>query len=180
MDKFKEYKIQHIGLKKEVHYFEYQLNETFFSNFDDSIIGKSAITAKVQLDKTIEPNVFNFELKGSIDAECDKCAAVTSIPVEGNFKLFIKIKDELISSDEIDDPEILFIKNDTPEIDFSSYLYEFAHLCIPFIKSCEEPFKSKDCDMEVANKLTALKDQEEIQQTNIDPRWAALNKLKEK
>lgn len=84
-----------------------------------------------------------FKIKGNIDADCDKCAAITSIKIEGEFRVFIKLHDELALSNELDDPEILFIKTDTPEIDLSSYLYEFSHLCIPFIKSCEKPFESK-------------------------------------
>ena len=150
MDKFKEYKIPHIGLKKEVHDFIFHLDETFFSNFEDSIIGKSAIEARVNFDKSHEPNLLTFKIKGNIDADCDKCA------------------------------EILFIKTDTPEIDLSSYLYEFSHLCIPFIKSCEKPFESKDCDLEVASKLSALKKAEETEHQITDPRWEGLNKLKDK
>lgn len=179
VDKFKEYKIPHIGLKKEVHDFIFHLNETFFSNFEDSIIGKSNIEAVVHFDKTHEPNLLTFQLNGEIDTECDKCAAITSIKIEGNFRVFIKIHDELALSTELDDPEILFIRTDTPEIDLTPYLYEFSHLCIPFIKSCEKPFESKNCDMEVASKLNALKEEEKTEHQTIDPRWAALNKLKE-
>ena len=180
VDKFKEYKIPHIGLKKEVHDFIFHLDETFFSNFEDSIIGKSAIEARVNFDKSHEPNLLTFKIKGNIDADCDKCAAITSIKIEGEFRVFIKLHDELALSNELDDPEILFIKTDTPEINLSSYLYEFSHLCIPFIKSCEKPFESKDCDLEVASKLSALKKAEETEHQITDPRWAGLNKLKDK
>ena len=160
VDKFKEYKIPHIGLKKEVHDFIFHLDETFFSNFEDSIIGKSAIEARVNFDKSHEPNLLTFKIKGNIDADCDKCAAITSIKIEGEFRVFIKLHDELALSNELDDPEILFIKTDTPEI--------------------EKPFESKDCDLEVASKLSALKKAEETEHQITDPRWEGLNKLKDK
>lgn len=130
------------------------------------------------LDKSHEPYLVEFDVQGTYQTECDKCAATVPVEIEGSFEVFVKFTEnpELIGSD---DPEILYMHRDQPDIDLTKYLYEFAHLSIPIHKTCNEPFKTSYCDMSIAQKLEKLNESIE-EKEEIDPRWSQLFDLKNK
>ena len=179
MDPFFAYKIAHQGLKKEKHRFEFRLDDKFFGNFEHTQITDADILATMTLDTTHEPYVVDIEIEGQTNGDCDKCAATIPLKVRGDFKLFVKFTESAIPEDETDDIDIIYLTRDEPEIDFTQYLYEFAHLSLPVIKTCEKPFATSYCDMEVGRIMQQLHT-EETNNDDIDPRWSALNKLKDK
>lgn len=173
-DIFKEYKVPHAGLKKEIHEFTYELTEKFFSEFENSQIEKCNIQVNVTFDKRHEPFIIDVDLDGTVFTECDRCTANIPISVHSSFKVYVKytIDEALI---DLDDVEIIYIAKDEQDIDITQFLYDYVHLSIPIHRICDKPGQTEYCDKEIVRLL------EERQQENIkDPRWADLDKLKDK
>ena len=65
--------IPFIGLKEGIHQYEFEINSSFFEQFDYSIIEKADFAINVTFDK--RKNLFNlaFDLKGHVIANCDRC-----------------------------------------------------------------------------------------------------------
>jgi uncharacterized protein len=179
VDPFFAYKIAHQGLKKAKHRFDLKLDNTFFGNFEHSQIRDADIAVSLVLDNTQEPYIADIELEGTYAGQCDQCAATIPLTIRGDYRLYIKFMDTVPDDDEINDTDIVFLQREEPEIDLTQYLYEFAHLSLPLVKTCEKPFATPFCDMEVKRVLEQLRN-EEPNGENIDPRWSALYKLKEK
>jgi uncharacterized protein len=173
-DVFKEYKIPHAGLKKEIHEFSYELDETFFANFDNALINKCNIQVNIRFDKRQEPYIIEVDMDGTIWGECDRCTASIPLSIHTSFIIYVKYTyDEALK--ETEDVEIIYIAKDDPDINITQFLYDYAHLSIPAHKICDKPGKTEYCDQEIIGLL----EQKPIDET-IDPRWAELDKLKDK
>jgi uncharacterized protein len=176
-DSLDAYKISHTGLKKAVHHFDFLLNGEFFSNFEQALIQQCNLQVQVTLDKRNEPYIIDFGFSGTIDSDCDRCAATFPAKVQGEFSIYVKYTGDPLLQHE-DESEVLFIGRDEQVIDISGYLYDFAHLCIPFYKICDDPGNTEYCDKEIVALLENMKPEEE-KNPNADPRWEELNKLKD-
>lgn len=167
--------IPHIGLKKSVHEWLYQLDAEFFKKYEHSLIEDAKIDVKVRFDKSSTPYIIDFDINGTFKTECDKCAADVWLPIHADFRVYVKFHHE---AEEVfdDNLEILFISKDEPEIDVEPFIYDFISLSIPYSKVCDDPGNTPYCDLEVMN-ILKNKPKEENQST--DPRWEGLNKLKD-
>lgn len=176
MAKQETYTIPHIGLKKEVHAFEYQLGKEFFLKHENELLSNAEVTVKVLFDKTSTPYILDFSIDGTLQAECDKCATQIPIHFDGDFRVYVKfVADEEVPQD--DNLEILFIHPEEPEIELETYLYDFVNLSVPYSRTCEDPGNTPLCDQKVLALLNQLREPEDVPTT--DPRWEGLNKLKD-
>lgn len=175
-DFLKQYKIQHAGLKKEIHEFTFELDDKFFANFENSLIEQSNITASVSFDKRQLPYIIELDIDGIINSECDKCTANIPVSIHATYKLYVKYTTEeaLIESDDV---EIIYISKEDQEIDFSHILYEYAHLSIPIHKICDQPGETEYCDLEIIRLIEEQAIQTELK---TDQRWSGLDKLRDK
>jgi len=178
-----EIKIQHIGLKKENHLFEYQIDGTFFADFENSIIRDCAIKIAIFFDKRIEPYHTRIQIDGTVQAECDRCNAVFPMKILADFELYVKYRGTH-QEDEDSETEILFITRDEPEIDFTKLIYDLLHLSIPIYKTCNDIGNNVECDKEMLKVIDTYLQQTEHNKKNKtkepDPRWAKLQELKDK
>ncbi len=172
-DVFNEYKIPYASLKKEIHEFSYELDEKFFSKFENSQIQKCNIQVNINFDKRNEPYIIEVDLEGTVFTECDKCTATIPISIHTSFTVYVKSKvDEFDSEQEV---EFVYVAKDEHEIDITQFLYDYVHLSIPIHRICDKPGNTEYCDQEIVQLVN------ERQPENIDdPRWASLNKLKDK
>ncbi len=173
-DLLKEYKIPHAGLKKEIHEFSYELNETFFANFENAIINKCNVQVNINFDKRQEPYIIEIDLDGTIWSDCDRCTASIPISIHSSYTIYVKYTVDEVLKDN-DDVEIIYITKDDSNIDITQFLYDFVHLSIPVHVICDKPGKTEYCDQEIVRLLD-----ERQPEIIIDPRWADLDKLKDK
>lgn len=170
------YTIPHIGLKKEVHTFEYQLNKEFFQKYENELLSDAEVMVRVLFDKTAMPYILDFRVDGTMQADCDKCAARIPIHLTGDFRVYVKfVNDDNVLEDEL--LEILFIHPDDPEIDVETFLYDFVNLSVPYSRKCEDPANTPLCDQQVLALLNQLRKPDD--EPTTDPRWEKLNKLKD-
>jgi uncharacterized metal-binding protein YceD (DUF177 family) len=158
MTKKENYTIPYVGLKNEKHTFHYQLN------------------VEVIFDKSITPYILDFEISGTIESECDRCASIIDVPFTSKNRVYVKFDthaDEIVD----EDLEILYLHPDDSQIDIETYLYDFTLLSIPYSKVCKDA--GQKCDPEVIKHLENSLQEQEKQENTPDPRWEGLNKLKD-
>jgi uncharacterized metal-binding protein YceD (DUF177 family) len=163
--------IPFVGLKEGMHHFDFEVDSTFFEQFEFSIIQKANFKIKVDFEK--KKNLFNLhlKLKGTINSFCDRCNDPVEIKTKGEEDLIVKFGEDKF--DETD--EIKIISSSDFELDLSQEVYQFIHLLLP---NKVQHKKLKDCNQEVVEKLVELSSRKEKEEA--DPRWAALKKLKDK
>jgi len=169
----KEFSIPFTGLKLGKHQFEFLITDAFFDEFEYSLVKKADLKCQVELEKQETMLILNFQINGTINANCDRCLAQYPQPVDIQEQQIAKFSDE--QGDE-DDEIIILTKNDH-EIDISGLVYEYINVALPLITVCSDEGETPYCDKEMLeslNKLTTNNEEPE----DIDPRWDALKKFK--
>jgi len=158
------------GMKVGNHNFTFEIDDKFFEHFEYSEIKKGKLQVNCLLDKQVRMMVLYFDITGTVRVPCDRCAEEFDQPIEGKQKLIVKFGVDHIEESE----DILVITEKEHELDISQFLYEYIHLLLPIKKvhGTDENGNSL-CDPEV---LRYIKETEDHQ---IDPRWEALQKLKD-
>lgn len=157
------------SLKEGKHSFDFEITPAFFESFDNPLIQNANIQVQVVLDKKVNMLEFDFEIKGKVVAECARCTDELIVPVQGKQHLIVKFGEDKVEQDD----EILWIDENSYEIDLSQQVYEYIYLLLP-IRNVHS--SKKDCNPEVIEKLDKLSVKEEAKE--IDPRWEELRKLK--
>lgn len=171
----KEYIIQFVGLSVGEHLYEYDINDTFFENLDFSEIKQGNITVNLNLLKQSTMMVLNFNISGTVNMNCDRCTGELNLPINGDYKLIIKVGGN-DASDENDD--IITIATNEHELDISQYLYEYITLSLPIRRVHPDNEKGEStCDKEMLKKLKQFLTEEEIK-NQMDPRWEGLKNIK--
>ena len=134
------------GLGVGIHQFEYEIDDYFFSHFENAPIEGAQIDLKVTFDKRYDLYQLVFEFKGTIAASCDRCLVPIKLPISGNNIMLVKLSIE--ASEE--DADIIYIEPEQPTLDISRFVYEYIVLAVPLIKryKCEEE-EPRVCDMEM-------------------------------
>lgn len=163
--------IPFVGLKEGLHQYSFELDASFFSQFEFSIIKDGLF--QVKLDFLKKSNLFElkFDINGEIYTSCDRCLLSLVLPASSEEELIVKFGETQFQETD----EILVIPHGEYELDLNEILYEFINLLMP-IKVKHS--KIEDCDQEVIKKLKKLSKKDENQE--VDPRWAALSKFKDK
>lgn len=164
------------GLKEGKHDFEFSIGAKFFEQFDQSLVDKAKVDLEVEFEKKKNLLELDIHFSGIVESICDRCSEKVDIPVEGNDFLVVKFGEE-----EGEDDHIMYIPESAYELDFSDPVYQAISLNLP-AKIVHED--EADCDQEMLEKLKEYSLEAQIEKENesekIDPRWSALNKLKDK
>jgi uncharacterized protein len=159
------------GLKEGHHFYDFEIGNKFFEEFEESEIKEGDLSVRVELEK--RPSHFDLIVKisGKVRICCDRCLEMLFQPLECENKLLIKFGKVWDDSD----PDIIIIPADETELEIKQYLYEFIHLALPIKRI--HPVDSKGastCDPEMLRKL----DQHIVNENKPnDPRWDELKKL---
>ena len=175
MKQLNEYLIPFIGLKLGKHQFEYQVDNTFFANFDYNEFESSNIKVNVVLEKKSTLMELTFKHKGTINVSCDLTNEMFDLPIKGKINLIVNFGDEFNNDNE----ELLIVPHGEHQIDISQYIYEMIVLSVP-LKRVHPGIKDGSLKTPVLDKLKELSGNEKkeiIQEENTDPRWDKLKKL---
>jgi hypothetical protein len=83
MKQLNEFLIPFIGLKLGKHQFEYQINKTFFDDFDFDEYESSDIKVNVVLEKKSTFMELAFKHKGTVNVPCDLTGEPFDLPIKG-------------------------------------------------------------------------------------------------
>jgi uncharacterized metal-binding protein YceD (DUF177 family) len=171
-----EFLIPFIGLKQGKHQFEYQINETFFAEFDYDEFEKADIKVNLVLEKKSTMLELAFKHKGTVYVPCDLTGEMFDLPVKGKIKLVVQFGEQFNNDNE----ELLILQHGEHQIDIKQYVYEMIALSVP-LKKVHPGIKDGTLKTAALDKLKELSikdhNKEAIQEENTDPRWDKLKKL---
>ena len=175
MKALKAYTIPFIGLKVGEHHFDYQIDNTFFQNFEYEEFNAVDVKIDLKFEKTTTLLELYFSAEGSVNINCDITNEPYDQSINDRFKLVVKFGDEY--NDDNDD--ILIVPHGEYEINVAQYIYELIVLAVP-VKRIHPGVEDGTLQSDILSKLEELspkKDNEKKSSEAIDPRWNNLKKL---
>jgi uncharacterized protein len=174
MEPLEQYSIPIESLNEGVHIYDFEIGQAFFAEFPDSAIQKGTFKAQVTFDKRPNLSQLDFDIEGSVPAECYRCLGEFDLPVSTLQTLTVKYDEE-----EREEDDLLYIARGTSRLNVARFIYEFIHLALPMIRTHE--LADQDCDPEILEHLDASTPEEieapEEEQEN--PIWEELKKFRQ-
>ena len=175
MNDLKEYLIPFVGLKIGKHQFDYQIDNTFFKNFDYDEFNDVSVKVDIVLEKKSTMLELDFKHKGTVNVPCDVSGEEFDLPIKGKLKLLVKFGDAFNDENE----ELLVLPHGEVQVNVAQYIYESIILSVPLRRV--HPGVKDGSLSDVIEKLESLSPKEnkkeEQQNNDIDPRWENLKKL---
>jgi len=151
MKKLGHFSIPIEGLKDGKREFMFDLDNEFFTEFENSPVKAGNFKARLELEKKSNLIKLDFDIEGTMHTPCDRCLEDIDLPLQMEDHLIIKYKDEAVEEEEV-----IYITRDTDHINVAKYLYECVCLNLPLIKvyDCREN-KPYPCNDKILDKLDA-------------------------
>ena len=174
MDALVEYLIPISGLKIGTHSFDFQVDNTFFAHFPDSLIKEGSFKVHLDFDKRLDLYEMNFSYEGTTKTACDRCLANINFPIKGNNRMIVKFAEEFM-----EDVDVIYIPIKTETLSVAKYIYEFLSLAVPYVKTynCETEDK-KPCDTEMLAFLNQEQKENKELSSHPNPVWDQLKNIK--
>ena len=166
------FKIDLKAMKTDEMHREYTLDDAFFKALNASEVKGGALHVSVSIRKATGFFELQFHTEGTVTVPCDLCLDDMSQPIVTDNMLIAKLGAET----NTDDDEVVIVDENEGILDVAWFIYEFIVLNIP-IKHVHAPGKCNPAMIEKLNEHSAARSGEEEEET-VDPRWAALLKLK--
>lgn len=176
----KEFLIPFVGLKLGKHQFEFEINKTFFDDFEFDEYNDVNIKVNLVLEKKSTMLELTFKHKGTVNVPCDTTNEDFDLPIKGGLVLIVKSGDVFNN----DNDEMLVLPHGEYQVDVSQYIYEMIVLSVPS-KRIHPGVKDGTIAVDILDKLNELapkqveqkQKKEEETKENTDPRWDELKKL---
>jgi uncharacterized metal-binding protein YceD (DUF177 family) len=165
------YTIPLSGFKEGHHTIDFEIDNRFFEQIEESEVKEGSLVANIEMDKRSSLSDLEIRITGNVRICCDRCLEMFFHPVVCENRLLVKFGNTI----ENIDPDILSLPVGEHELDLQQHLYEFIMLALP-IKRVHPNDKNGNstCDPEMLKKLNELIVDEEPE---TDPRWDELKKL---
>ena len=124
MKQLNEFLIPFIGLKLGKHQFEYQINKTFFDDFDFDEYESSNIKVNVVLEKKSTFMELAFKHKGTVNVPCDLTGEPFDLPIKGKINMVVQFGEQFNDDNE----ELLILPHGEHQLDIKQYIYEMIVL----------------------------------------------------
>ena len=177
------YNIDIYGLEDKSYEFDYELGPEFFEEIPQELIQKGNFKVHLVLEKSSTMLQLRFTIQGSAELTCDRSLEVFDEPVDTEGKMILKFGDH---EEEITE-EISIINRTRTRINVASYIFEMIALALPMKKihpDLREQYQGDDEESAAETLVYSSENREsenpETENGKVDPRWEALNKLKEK
>jgi len=178
MDYLERFSIPIKGMNLGIHEYLFDIDNEFFSNFENSLISEGEYEVKVNCDKKERMYILNFEISGTYSSKCDRCLTKIEIPSLIDYKIFLKYG--IAGKDFIakDSDDVIYIDEGDFKYNLSGIIHQLIILSLPFTNTydCENDPNPK-CDFEMLEYLEGEKEKitndEEIV---INPIWEKLKK----
>lgn len=166
--------IDYKALANGRHDFKYRLDSSFFAQFAESEFQNG----KIELDLVAEISdyslKFDFDFKGTVEVECDRCLDLFDLPIEGYFTLNVKFGD--VSSDPAEADDEIVLSRDENKIDLAHHIYEYIALSVPARRVHPDGIDGlPQCNPDMSATLEVLEAHDNVVET--DPRWEQLRNL---
>jgi len=170
MEDIRNYKIKFAGLKNGKHNFDFDIEQEFFQLFGaEQEFDHAKLKADVTLDKHTTFLEFKIKISGTVDLVCDISSEEFEYPLNTEIEIQVKFGDTFND----DNDEIIIIPHNEMDFNIAQLIYEAVSLAIPM----------KKISPNVSEESLQLLEQyspKEKDTSEIDPRWSALQQLKDK
>lgn len=180
MDKMESFKVDLLGPSSIDGQLQFDVDDDFFAAID-GLIERGSVKTTVDCKCTGIMYKFQIHSVGTIVVPCDRCLSDLELRIDTTDELVAKLGEEYQ-----DEGDCVIVPETEGIIDLAQYIYEFIALSMP-ITCCHEPGKCDDSMMQELSKHQAARSGQEDEEADdsdgdddgeIDPRWAALSKLK--
>ncbi len=174
MKGLKHFIIPFIGLKEGNHSFQYQIDNTFFEEFQYNEFNETDINIDINFIKKSTLLELTFSITGTVNIPCDVTGELYNQNIEGEYKLVVKFGPEFND----DNDEILILPYDEYQMNVAQYIYELAVLSVP-TKRVHPDVLNGTMESESLKKLKELEVNKEktVEEQATDPRWDKLKDL---
>ncbi len=176
MKLLREYDIDIAKLNPGQYNYSFRVEDAFFELFENSLIDHGSLRAEVMLEKKISFISLDFRISGTVELTCDRSLDLFDYDLSTDNELILKFGEE---ARELSD-EMEVIPFETKQINVAQYLYEFISVAVPMKKLHPRYQDESDEDQMVFSSEEPDTDKEKNEDAEIDPRWNALKKLKNK
>jgi uncharacterized metal-binding protein YceD (DUF177 family) len=172
MSNIERFKIDLKALAEEVTPLEWELDNQFFSHLEGAQLQEGSLHVSGAIRKSVGFYELELHTVGTVVVNCDRCLDPMDQPIDADLQLTVKLG---VTNTEDDD--VITVDETHPVLDTAWLIYESIALAVP-IQHVHQP---GDCNVAMSEKLkefSAARSSDADAQTNIDPRWEALSKLK--
>ena len=176
MKKDSPYIINLARLADKTHHFAFDLDRSFFEQFDQELIPDGQVHADVTLTKTERLITVDFDLHGTVRQVCDRSLDDYDQEINAQEQLLIRFGDENL---ELDD-NVLQITPDTQTLPLTQHLFDYIGLALPMKKLHPRFQNEPDDEPDAKTKLiftTRGENPGDDDEDDTDPRWNALRNL---
>ena len=169
MKKMKAFSISFSGLKIGEHHFEYDIDNTFFTDLDYSEFNKADLKVDLNFNKKTTLMELSFKTSGTVNVNCDLTNEPFDQKVEGSINVIVKFGDEFNDDNE----EILILPHNEFELNVAQFIYEMIILAIPLKKTHPgiEDGTLKSEILDVLEELSPNKKENNNNDDYQDTRW---------
>ncbi len=173
----REYDIAFVGLKPGVHEFNYEVDDKFFGDYNETDFSNCHASVKLILEKNTSFMLLKFEIGGSVNVVCDRCGNTLPMDLWDEFKVVIKqVENPEEMNENEEDPDVFYISRTESHIHLADWIYEFVLLSIPNQRMCsDEEMGGPKCNKEI---LAMLKKMQSSTLENNHPLQKGLEKFK--
>ena len=166
-----EYLIPYVNLKEGEHVFNYNIGDSFFENYDNTDVKSADLKVKVLFNKKSTHIEMSFEIKGSIDLNCDRCLELFNHELNIKQAVYVKFGEE-----ESEDENLYILPLKQNEVDLSEFIDELIVVNLPMRRiHLEDEMGEPTCSNKMLDYIQNINNEGLV----IDPRWNELNKLKD-
>ena len=178
MNHRREYEIAFVGLKSGVHEFTYQIDDSFFVEYQEQDFRNCHATVKLSLEKNNSFMLLKFEVGGNVEVTCDRCNGNLPFQLFDEFYITVKLVDNPEEMNEQEeDPDVYYISKGESHLHMADWLYEFINLSIPMQKVCDfENMDGPHCNKAARDLLKKMQSDSNGQPNTI---WKGLEKFKD-
>lgn len=177
MGDLKQFVINFGSLPNGEHEFNFEVDDTFFQHFENSLIQKGDVGVLVVMEKKENMLLLDFTMEGVVTVPCDRCLEDLDLEIEAYNELIVKFGAE----EEEETEEVVVLSPKEYELNVAQYIYEFLTVLIPLRNVHDEEENGQGCDPEVLKEiekhLAKEPSNEKEEDAPIDPRWEALKNI---
>ena len=114
-----------------LHDYSFELDDAFFSAFEDGLLDRGDVTAGVSVERAHGQWNLQIVFDGKVEVECDRCLEPFMLPVDGRADFVIKL-----GTERPDDPEeLIMLPVGTDRYSVAALLYETVSLALPMSRT---------------------------------------------
>ena len=147
MQALKQFSLPIQGMKIGFHEYNFLLDKTFFSEFENAMFADGKVKAQLNVEKKSDHLVLDLTLNGTVDTECNRCTDDIAYPLDEQYDLLVKYDENPREEDEI-----IYLSPDSPDFNCAKILYDLVTLAVPINRTCDE-VADKSCNEEILERL---------------------------